>query len=300
MNSMQPSTAISILKSWVTKKPFAAGIEITNRCNLHCPMCYWWAKRAKKELADEEMITLFRKLRSQGVVHASLVGGEPTLRPNLIRAASKIFPYLWVFTNGSFSEKNAPPLPNTVYLVSIDGTEKIHDKIRTKGLYKKVWKNFSNRPDCITSTTITKINKDEIEDLVAEWSKTKIIGMAIHFYTPIGGRMDIWPDWKERDRIIDKLLFLKKKHGKFILLSRKMLNQLRQPEVMEWSKNCPATRVTVSYAADGSIKKPCMIGETADCLRCGCWLATFFESLTQYDLETYQITRKILSAVHHR
>ena len=101
-------TPLFFFKSLILKKPHAAGIEITNRCNLRCPMCYWLKERPKKELTEEEMISLFKSLRRQGITHATLVGGEPTLRPSIIRASSQIFPYTAVVTNGSFSDTNAP------------------------------------------------------------------------------------------------------------------------------------------------------------------------------------------------
>jgi MoaA/NifB/PqqE/SkfB family radical SAM enzyme len=201
-----------------------------------------------------------------------------------------------VFTNGSSSPKDNPSLPNNFYLVSVDGLEKTHDKIRTKGLYKKIWKNFSGRSDCFTSTTITKLNKDEIEDLVAEWSKTKIGGMIFYFATPIKGeKNDIFLNWEEKEEVIERLLELKRKYQDFLLLTKKMLDLLRQEEVEKWSRKCPVEWATVTYAADGSIKKPCVIGKKADCSKCGSWMAIFLESLMKFDRESFSFIKKSLS-----
>lgn len=259
-------------------------------------MCYWWKEKPKKELSDEEMISLFKELRKQGIIHVTLVGGEPTVRSALIKASSKIFPYTWVVTNGSFSSTNAPSLPNTFYIVSLDGTEEIHDKIRAKGLYKTIWKNFSKRSDCFTNTTLTKINKDEIEELVKEWSKTKILGMTFDFATPLGKNDNLWLSWKEREELIERLHQLKKKYKDFILLSEKMLNLLKEEEVKRWFRKCPIRWTSISYAAHGKVKKPCILGKYADCSRCGCHITPLIEGLLRFDLETWQMMNRILAA----
>jgi len=286
----------NLLKSLALRRPLAAGIEITNRCNLHCPMCYWWKERPRKELSSKTMIALFKKLRRQGIAHVTLVGGEPTLRPDLIRAAAKIFPYTWVVTNGSFSKTNAPSLPNTLYIVSVDGTQRIHDQIRSPGLYRTIWKNFSHRSDCFLTTTITKTNKNELEKIVDEWSKTKILGITFDFATPTRKEDRFWLNWQEREETIDQLLILKRKYRDFILLSKKMLQLLRRKSVLQWSKNCPIRWFSISYSADGSVKRPCILGKNADCSRCGCHIAPLIKALFLLDWETHSMIRRLLVA----
>jgi Fe-coproporphyrin III synthase len=289
-------TIVNFLKSRITKKPVAAGIELTNKCNLHCPMCYWWLTKPNDELDNPEMINLMISLRKQGIIHVTLVGGEPTLRPELVKKAAAIFPYTWVVTNGSFSEKNAPPIKNTLYILSLDGTKKIHDQIRMPGLYRKIKQNFSNRADCFTSTTITRMNMGVIEDMIADWSDTKIVGMAFNFATPIKGNRNIFTSWPEREEVIDKLIKLKTKYGDFILVSRRMLELFRHKEVVKWYLNCPLKWMSVSYTADGVVKTPCILGHNAICNMCGCHVAPILQASSEGDIETILILTKILAA----
>jgi MoaA/NifB/PqqE/SkfB family radical SAM enzyme len=279
------------------RKPLAAAIEITNKCPLHCSMCYWQRDIPKEELSDKDMILLFKKIRKQGIIHATLVGGEPTLRPSLIQASARIFPFTWVVTNGAFSDQT-PPIPRTLYVVSVDGTKKIHDTIRKKGLYDMIWENFSSRSDCFISTTLTKINKNEIDPLVSEWANTSVLGLTFDFATPVIDQSanNIWLDWIDRDIIIKRLFTLKREYGDFILLSDKMLHLLQYNEVLRWSKNCPIKWISLSYSADGKIKQPCIIGKDAECSRCGCHIAPYVEGLINFDLETWKIAKKLLRA----
>jgi len=261
-------------------------------------MCYWWRTKPDHELSDREMVFLLKELRKDGVIHVTLCGGEPTLRPSLIRVASQIFPYVWIVTNGVFA-RDTPSLTNVLYVVSVDGTEEMHDQIRASGVYKKIWQNFSSRPDCFISTTITKANKDNLIDLVKAWAGTKILGMTFDIATPTTDE-DIYLSWEEREGVIAILRTLKEKYGGFILMSEKMLGLLRQEAVQSWSKACPIRWISVSYAANGIVKNPCVIGPQADCSRCGCHVAPFIEALRQADIDTWRLAIKLLGATRKR
>jgi len=74
------------------RRPTLVEIEITRRCNLHCPVCFMSAKSADRdpELAVFERI--FRNIREQAgtTPGIQLTGGEPTVRkdlPKIVRLA---------------------------------------------------------------------------------------------------------------------------------------------------------------------------------------------------------------------
>lgn len=84
-------------------------IDVTNRCNLVCPICFANAAATGSvyEPAPEQVLSMLRNLRSHRALAAPAVqfsGGEPTLRedlPELIRMAKRAgFQNVQVNTNG--------------------------------------------------------------------------------------------------------------------------------------------------------------------------------------------------------
>jgi uncharacterized radical SAM superfamily Fe-S cluster-containing enzyme len=81
-------------------------LEVTEACQLHCPICFADAGKPSKPAPDtaslKELLQLARKKAPQGILQIS--GGEPTLRedlPELLRHARDLgFPGIQVNTNG--------------------------------------------------------------------------------------------------------------------------------------------------------------------------------------------------------
>ncbi|MBN2156149.1 MAG: radical SAM protein [Candidatus Lokiarchaeota archaeon] len=89
--------------------PCIALVDLTNRCNLHCPVCF--ANSAVKgyvyEPTFEEIIQIFHHFRNIRPIRPPMLqlsGGEPTLRDdlfNIIRAGKEIgFEHIMLTTNG--------------------------------------------------------------------------------------------------------------------------------------------------------------------------------------------------------
>ncbi|MBN1525004.1 MAG: radical SAM protein [Spirochaetales bacterium] len=80
-------------------------IELLNRCNFHCPVCYASANESTERIMPlREVISLAKKLQKQGVELISLSGGEPTLYPELfilIKALKQKGFIVNLSTNGS-------------------------------------------------------------------------------------------------------------------------------------------------------------------------------------------------------
>ncbi len=79
-------------------------VHLTNKCNIRCEGCWYFEgdfDSAVKELSDLNAIRAFAgKLAADGVTHATLIGGEPTLVPDRVAAFAEHLPYLTVSTNG--------------------------------------------------------------------------------------------------------------------------------------------------------------------------------------------------------
>ncbi len=79
----------NIEKSVVRKvNPIAVQLEITDRCNMHCPMCissdHCDNPLVKTLTTDEIVDKVLLPLKERGVHSLSLSGGEPTISPYLI------------------------------------------------------------------------------------------------------------------------------------------------------------------------------------------------------------------------
>ena len=115
-----------------TKQPMYGSVDVNNVCNLHCTHCYWWLNRKEEEqdMSVEDWRRIIReKFNKQHIFVTTLVGGEPTLRPDILEVFCEMMPKrVCVVTNATFPLKRYDGL--YFYWVSIDGSEKIHDSIR--------------------------------------------------------------------------------------------------------------------------------------------------------------------------
>jgi Fe-coproporphyrin III synthase len=260
------------------KFPLAISIDVTNKCNLRCKHCYFWSQKHTSELSDKGLLKKVKQIKKNNpsIFHATWVGGEPLLRKCIVKEGMKYFPFNMVVTNGSIK---LPKWKNCTFNVSVDGTKKYYEEIRGKGTYDVMKKN-ANRSDVKVNIAcvLTKKNYTCIEELLKEWSKTKVRGIHFDFYTPIKGNADLWLNWEQRDKIIKQIITLRKKYGNFILNSRPILELMKSKNAKKLMKNCPIPKAAVCISPIGTIKKPCVIGEHADCSRCGCIIAYFIES----------------------
>src|SRR5512137_1727187 len=138
-----------------------ANVDLTNRCNLKCPICFANANQAGYvfEPDYDTVVSMLKVLRAQKPVPTPAVqfsGGEPTVHPrfhDIIKAAKELgFAQVQVATNGiefaksvDFCQKASDAGLNTVYL-QFDGLRpEIYVRARGKdllGVKKQVIENF--------------------------------------------------------------------------------------------------------------------------------------------------------------
>jgi len=204
-----------------------------------------------------------------GILGVALCGGEPLLRLDVVKGLIKEMNCA-IITNGTVPFPEF--LKNVGFSVSVDGTEKIHNKIRGAeivgfNVYQRVKENVINSPSdvILINMTLNRLNMNEIEGVVKEFYDYAK-GMSISFHTPFSYNDPLWiPYGSPRDRIIDKIKKIKKRHPYFIVNTEKQLEIFRSSE---WTKNCPSF-VFLSLDSMGRIKNPCILGEGAICEKCG-------------------------------
>ena len=285
-------TKYASIKLLHAKPALFGSADIINVCNLHCTHCYWWLNRKNNEkdgLSSEEWRKIirntFKKLR---IPIVTLVGGEPTLRPDLIEVFCEEMPRrVCVVTNATYPLKRFNNL--YFYWVSIDGTERIHDNIRGKGTYAKTKQNIldyidgpKNRgkpawKDIWIAMTINSLNYHTVIDLVEEWHGI-VHKIAFQFHTPFIKDDSLWlPFGDKRDKVVDNLVGLRKRFPKIVVNGEKQLSLMRG----NWGGTgtrpvqCPSWAI-LSLDHLGRVKQPCCIGSSDTknglkpiCERCG-------------------------------
>lgn len=122
--------------------------SITNACNLFCKGCYARAsgqcgQTCTKPLLDEKQWgDIFSQAEEAGIPFILLAGGEPMMRPDVLRVAAEkksiLFP---VFTNGTLIDGPLLRLldqhRNLVPIVSLEGSEAATDRRRGDGTYRR-------------------------------------------------------------------------------------------------------------------------------------------------------------------
>lgn len=277
--------------------PLGISVDITNRCNLRCKHCYYFKQNQGGELGDEELLLRIQELKNNypSVIHAAWLGGEPLLRKELLVQCVKLFPINMIVTNGTME---LPVIKNSVFNVSVDGTRKYYESVRGSGVYDKVKYN-ANRNDIRVNVTcvLNRLNSDCVEEFLNEWKNTHIRGISFSFYTPQRGVDDsLYLDGTQRDRIIERLLDLKRKYGSFIINSRSTLKLMKSKTSLEITTRCMSPGAFLSIDAKGKIKSPCVMGSGADCSRCGCVVPFEMESvLRRKHLDSILTVKKFYS-----
>ena len=272
-------------------KPALYGsVDIINVCNLHCTHCYWWLNRKEndQDLSAERWREIIKEtFKKQHIYIVTLVGGEPTLRPDIIQVFCEEMPRrVCVVTNGTYPLKRFENL--YFYWISLDGTETVHDSIRGRGSYAKTKQNildYSKGPprhgkpawkDIWITMTINSVNYTSITDLVEEW-RGKVNKIGFQFHTPFIKDDPLWiPFGERRSEMVDIIIELGRKYPDFVINGEKQLSLMKG----NWGGvgtipvQCPSWAI-LSLDHMGRVKQPCCIGSADSkglkpiCEQCG-------------------------------
>lgn len=149
--SLKILSAPEQIKKFFGEEPLmAASIRVTKACNLRCPHCYASGGVAlKNELKLPEMKSIIDQIAELKALHIFYTGGEPFMRRDLVeilKYTDKKGLGILISTNGQLVDqeilKKLKGLNIKLFQISIDGTQKIHDTIRGKGVWEKAVQNL--------------------------------------------------------------------------------------------------------------------------------------------------------------
>lgn len=283
---------------WGTPARSLGGIDVTYRCNLNCRHCYFTKQGYRSEWSTEQWLTRFEELKGAGFpfMICGWIGGEPLLRKDLIDRGRRYFKSNVIFTNGTLE---LPDWPEVTFSVSVHGTEDYYYAMTgaRPGTYERIKENVDRADlDVVIAFCVTRLNAACIERMLDEWSALPIKGIVFEFYTPTRREgTQLWLDWAERDRIIDRILILKKTYGDLIRVSDRIYRLMRSDRAPQITLHCPFPKIGFSFDPMGNPKSPCQLGPMADCSRCGCILPFYSMILSQRRLLIPEFTDSVLS-----
>jgi 7,8-dihydro-6-hydroxymethylpterin dimethyltransferase len=163
-----------------------ANVDITNRCNLTCPVCFANANSSGYlyEPSVEQVRKMLQALRNQKPVAGRIVqfsGGEPTIHPRFLEilglAKEMGFSHTQIATNGikftslEFAQRAKEAGLHTLYL-QFDGVcDDIYRRTRGESLYEKKLKCIENVRKAglkivFVPTIVKGVNDNQIGDIV--------------------------------------------------------------------------------------------------------------------------------------
>jgi len=137
-----------LARRWSFKKenllvPMGIGISPTFRCNLSCRGCYARFHPKDDEMPFPVIQRVIRSAVNEGVFLFVVTGGEPYLRPEMMKLYEEYCSTLfWTVTNGTLIDetlaRRIARCGNVFPVVSIEGGERETDRRRGEGVYRKV------------------------------------------------------------------------------------------------------------------------------------------------------------------
>jgi len=248
-----------------------AEVDVTDNCNLRCKHCYHF--HGKEDFKTEELSLFvwekrFAGLYKLGIRSILLVGGEPALRLDVLMLADRIFPFVYVITNGTIK---IPEEFNHRLYVSIDGTQETNDQLRGAGVFSRVMENYSGDKRAVINMTLTRDNYSELEDVTKISKENRFKGVVCNICaggTDVVSLMVVRKE--ERETMINELKRVKTLYPRNLLLTKAMIKWYEYPD---HRGTCYWGDEVVHF--DVSWNKRRCFGENADCSNCGCLAGAF-------------------------
>jgi molybdenum cofactor biosynthesis enzyme MoaA len=284
-----------LLYRGVSGKEVGFSFNVAERCPVGC-QCYWRERLermealgrdlAAEEMTDEAAVMFFQDMHDRGYLLATLVGGEPYVRPDLLAKLTPIIPANWLVTSGTTPLRR---FPRTTHFVSIDGADaETHNTIRrSKRLFERIERNLDRiRSEgdfpAFAHTVLNAWNLHQIGGIL-EWGTTTnlVDGVMFSTMTPIRGSGDdlLRLSHEQREEVVRELVRQKEHYGDFLLNTNEMIERFHPDfTANQTPESCGTARHVASFDGSGERIGQCILGENADCTQCGCVITAMMET----------------------
>jgi MoaA/NifB/PqqE/SkfB family radical SAM enzyme len=265
----------------------AAIVNVTNRCNLSCAHCFIYrddnpneSLGPRGEPGDDEVLELLETLRDRhGIRRMLWMGGEPLLRPELIRRGVELFEENTITTNGT-----RPLLDlgeSALYVVSLDGPPPLNDVVRGDGTFERVMAGLAGLHEDFSSPvqvqcTVTPVNQGHLRELVDLLRGTRAEWMTFSFAVPSLDEAPelCWPTLEDRMAAVEEVQELKAEHPEFVRNRHRALELMSPEHAPAVTAGCLPRQHILPLWLDGDrFTTPyCCYGDDVDCSRCGAWV----------------------------
>jgi len=179
--------------------PCSVLLEVTDRCNLHCPVCFADSGKHTEEDPSIETISrlLERAMRAAGPSNLQISGGEPTLRddlPGIIEAARQIgYSFIQVNTNGlrlaserDYGKKLTAAGLASVFLQFDAVDDEAYRALRGRPLLEQKLQAIGNCGEAglgvvLVPTLVKGVNTASVGDIVRQALQLAPVVRGIHF-----------------------------------------------------------------------------------------------------------------------
>jgi MoaA/NifB/PqqE/SkfB family radical SAM enzyme len=269
------------------KRPLQTVIFITNACNLSCKHCSVYEHQQPISKTTTQIQEELEYAYQKGSRFVDFEGGEPLLWRDgdktvndLILIAKKTgFFSCTITTNAQLSFRDS--VADTIW-VSLDGTGEVHDAIRGKGAFVQAEKNIATceHPSVHVNMVINTLNYTNVVQTI-EYVKNNphIQSISLNFHTPYQGTEYLFLEWKEREKIINEIIRMKK-------AAYPILNSVSGLKLMKHLKFQKQCWISNFILVDGARLPECA-GKTANvCNKCGYSMAAEMKSVFDFKLDT--------------
>lgn len=284
---------------------FTLDIESTYDCDNECPFCYFHADieyRLKinpdfKEEMKDQPVEFWRPILEEDAAlgnNAVFSGGEPGLRIDLLRLASKIYKgRIMAITN---CNKLIPQDIDGRFFASIHGPKEIQRKMTGRNNFDLATKNIRGDKRFILSPVLSTVNYQCIEYLVKLSLELGVDGVMFSLDTPQilpEGQVDPFVlEGKQLKATIKELHRVLDAYPEAVWLTHEMIDLF---ESKQHRHGCNLKRGWVKTLDPRGIQKnKCVMGENADCSKCGCIIPVAMRDLENLNRKAVPVVMKFI------